>query len=45
MIFQKESLHQFLENATRLFPDRFAVELPEHGAITYMAFSSLSDRL
>ena len=39
------SLHQFLLNAARLFPDRTAVEEPGHGMLTYQELDNLSDRL
>ena len=39
------SLHQFLLNAARLYPDRTAVEEPGHGTLTYQELTNLSDRL
>src|SRR6266498_1697254 len=39
------TLHQLLLHATRLFPNRIAVEEPEHGTVTYQELDGLSDRL
>ncbi len=39
------ALHQLLLHATRLFPDRIAVEEPGHGTVTYQELATLSDRL
>ncbi len=38
-------LHQLLLHATRLFPDRLAVEEPGHGMVTYQELATLSDRV
>jgi acyl-CoA synthetase (AMP-forming)/AMP-acid ligase II len=38
-------LHHVLLDATRLFPDRLAVEEPGHGTVTYQELATLSDRL
>jgi amino acid adenylation domain-containing protein len=40
-----KSLHQFLLNSARLYPDRTAVEEPGHGILTYQELTDLSDRL
>ena len=40
-----KSLHQFLLNAARLYPDRTAVEEPGYGMLTYQELVNLSDRL
>src|SRR5262245_39807312 len=40
-----KSLHQFLLNAARLYPDRTAVEEPGYAMLTYQELANLSDRL